>query len=145
MPHFIEGLPPFDGDFPPMSGLTNRGLHPTFQVSVRSPEFGGFLAGDNDLLVSFAVIALQRAGFKVDPDAIWEAEVGRIQFVLDEQETEKLPPPNALDVSADGSGQNGASGESSSAAGDQSEDSPSPTGHPLSDSGSVSDPLTSGT
>src|SRR5262245_29847989 len=115
MAHFkIEGLHPYDGEYPfNVDTLTNRELHTIKQLAgVRANEIEEAAeAGDNDLIVAFAIIALQRAGLKVDPDAIWEADVGKITF--QSEEADPLPPPNALDVSANGSDESEPSGEDS--------------------------------
>lgn len=151
--HFhLEGLPPHDGDFPFPADLTNRELHTIkLMAGVRAGELEeAMTAGDTDILLAMLVIALQRAGHKVDTEQIWDTtfgdEAGKIQFIVDEEdEVEKLPPPSEPAESAEDSGQNGASGESSRSDGENPASDPSPTGLLDSVTGAAFDRVTSET
>ena len=139
MAHFlIEGLPPYDGTYEiEFDTFTNRELHTIKTLAgVRAGELEEAAdAGDTDLVVAFAVIALQRAGLKVDPEAIWNADVGQITLV--DEEVEQLPPPKGENKSEP----NGSSGVFSPTAGDEQVNGQSPIGSlPLEPS--VSDPQT---
>ena len=99
----LEGLLQFDGvyelDFI-NAPLTNRELHLIKEVAgVRLGEFEAAAeAGDNDLLVAFAVIGLNRAG-KIErnqiasvTDFMWDAEGGKITAEeVSEEEDEDDP------------------------------------------------------
>jgi hypothetical protein len=96
----ITGIPGFDGEYPlDVSYFTNRELHTIKELSkVRAGELSEALqAGDNDVLVALAVIAVQRAGKPVPKDAspFWDAPSGSsLEFVLDE-ENDASPPASA--------------------------------------------------
>lgn len=135
MTHFhIEGLPPFDGDYPcDLTYFTNKELHTIKTLSgVRAGEMEEALAAeDNDLIVAFCVIALERAGKTMTRDAtdvIWNAPIGKITFVAEEDE--ESPPGEAppSETSESGAGKNGSSGHGSSNGGDLPESDRSPTG-----------------
>jgi len=145
MAHFhIEGLPPYDGDHKiELEAFTNRELHLIKEISgVRAAELeASFNAGDNDLVVAFAVIALQRAGLTVDRDRIWDAPVGAIKFVAD-QDGQSPPVPAST---GNGAEHSASSGPSSRTAGDHQESGQSPIGSPSSETTAPSDPVTSAT
>lgn len=154
MAHFhIEGVPPYDGDWPLETGaFTNAELHTIKKVSgVRSQEIEEALdAGDNDLVVALAQIALERAGHRVDLDLLWGAEVGKITLVAgDEEEEEKhdppSQPPSGPGGSESGDARSGSSGDDSSSAGDRPASDQSLTGSPPSATGATSGPEISGT
>lgn len=125
MTHFhIEGLAPFDGDYPvDLSYFTNRELHTIKNLAgVRAGELeDAFKAGDNDLIVAFCVIALERNGKQMPREAvdvIWNAEVGKVSLVAEEDE--ESPPVEAPPSEQSGSGaeRSGSSGSGSSNGGD---------------------------
>lgn len=142
--HFhIEGLPPYDGDHPiDLERFTNRELHLIKEMSgVRANELTeSFQAGDNDLIVAFCAIALQRAGLTVDRDRLWDAEVGKIDLVVEDD----AGPPARQPESGDGdTAKPASSGKSSRTDGGHLASVPSPTGTPGSGTGSGSVPATS--
>lgn len=116
----IEGVPPYDGDYEIDLGgeFTNKELHTIKKVSgVRVLELqDAGDSGDNDLVVAFAVIALERAGYKVDVDVLWNAPVGKITFI---EEAEESPPAETPEQSGSGNENPPSSGESSKADGDR--------------------------
>lgn len=154
MAHFhIEGLRPFDGDYPiDFESFTNGEYHLIKKISgVRAGEISeAFEAGDNDLIVAFAAVALQRAGNPMDKqalDVLWGAEFGKIELVVDEDEEADAsppasPPPSEPVASESGTVKNGSSGAGSSPAGDSPASDLSPTGRPLSAAGAESVPRT---
>ena len=134
----IEGLPPYDGTYEiEFDTFTNRELHTIKTLAgVRAGELEEAAdAGDTDLVVAFAVIALQRAGLKVDPEAIWNADVGQITLV--DEEASEIPPPKGENKSEP----TGSSGVFSPTAGEPPANGQSRTGSPPS-APSVSDPQT---
>ena len=145
----ITDLPPFDGEYPiDLSSFNGRELHEIKKLSgVRGNELGeALLAGDYDLLIAFAVIALERNGRKVPAEALFEAEIGRI--VLDEDpatvpEGDARPPDSSptlngtLSLSGDeisAKPSSETSGSDSSTNGDPSPNAPTRTGSPGSES-----------
>jgi len=136
MAHFhIKGLhPQYDGDHPiQLDDLTNRELHTIKKISgVRAAELqDSFVAGDNDLIVAFAIIALQRAGLVVSEDVIWDAPVGAIEFVADvEEEDSPLVQPSAPEKPDETNVRPLHSGRSSNGDGESPVNDPSPTGTP---------------
>lgn len=140
--HFhIEGLRPYDGDHPiDLETFTNRELHLIKEMSgVRANELDeAFRAGDNDLIVAFCAIALKRAGFQVANDTLWDAPIGAIQFVVEDDAS----PPDEKN-SEEETERPGASGEPSGADGESPAKDPSPSGDRSSDTGSDSVPATS--
>lgn len=101
----IEGVALFDGvyDLDLDTSLNGRELHVIKQVSgVRLGEIDTALAaGDYDLIIAFAVIALIRAG-RAQPvqalrtaDALLDAEAGKISIGDRPGEGDALPPPPA--------------------------------------------------
>ena len=105
MAHFkIEGIPGLDGDYPFEFRFTNRDFRTIKRLAgVRSNEvMEAFRAGDNDLVVAFCVIALERSGKPFHEDQIWDADVGAVDFVLDDEEAKTSPPaPVSSSVSED--------------------------------------------
>jgi hypothetical protein len=132
----IEGVFGLDGEWPiDTTYFTNRELHEIKKISgVRAGELSEALeAGDSDLIVCIAHIALARHGKTVPIDALWEAEAGKISFETVEQEVadEAVPPQPAQPESASGDGSNGFSGAPSKPTGDLPASDPSPTGTPV--------------
>ena len=83
------------------SYFTNRELHTLKQeAKVRAGEImDAFAAGDTDLLVVFAYIALRRAGRDIPIDALWDLEAGKITFDVGEEAVDVRPPESANDSS----------------------------------------------
>lgn len=75
--------------------LTNRDFSTIKKISgLRAAELDEALrAADTDLVLAFAVIALNRHGKRPDMEVLWEAEAGAIKLVLvpDEEEEEETP------------------------------------------------------
>lgn len=105
----IVGVPPYDGDHPiDVSYFTNRELHTIKEIAgVRAGQIEqAFADGDTDLVVALAIIALARAGHvRVDRDRLWDAEVGKIDLVLEEDDVS--PPASALPSESGGNERNG--------------------------------------
>lgn len=120
----IEGIHrDYDGEWDlDVTYFTNRELSIVKRLAgVRAGELDeAFGAGDSDLIVAMAVIALKRAGKTVVEDAIWDAPSGQITFVAGEVDAD-VPPaiPSPTPVSS-GSGDEkpGSSGNGSLDGGD---------------------------
>lgn len=129
----IQGVPPYDGEYPlDLSSFNGNELHLIKQLSgVRGNELKAALqAGDYDLLIAFAVIALRRNGQDAPPEALLEADVGKI--VLDddpdepEAEEDARPPDSSPTPSGD---------ESSPGAGENESEKSPPSGTTSTDTG----------
>lgn len=111
------------------SYFTNRELHLIkTEAKVRAGEVEDALqAGDNDLFVVLAYIALQRAGKGNMPiDFLWDAEAGKIKFDFTEDEQQggdARPPEIKPESSETGNGTPGSSSLASSTNGEQSPES----------------------
>lgn len=121
----IEGIPAYNGEYPlDMTYFTNRELNLIKTVSgLRAGELTeAFGAGDNDLMVAVAAIAIWREkGEKPNLDALWDAEVGKFTFNIAEPELaeddESLPPeiaPDESETNDDSSPDDGATSNGSS-------------------------------
>lgn len=85
----ISNVPPYDGEYEvDVSYFTNRELHEIKRLTgVRAGELqDAFDAGDSDLIVAIAAIALKRAGKQVVDDLLWDAEAGSVMFVAGEDD-----------------------------------------------------------
>ena len=64
------------------------------EAGVRAGEIEEAMrALDNDLVISFALIALKRAGKDVPPSALWEADVGSVSMDFSDEEADDVDPP----------------------------------------------------
>lgn len=134
----ITGIPPYDGEYPFEANYTMRELHTIKRLAdVRAGELMDALeAGDSDIVVAAAVIALQRAGKTPDEEAIWDADMGAIQLVAGEETTDPTMPNPPAEPS-EGSG----AGSAPTTANPETD--PNPTGTQPSDTGATSAPETS--
>jgi len=98
----IQNVPGYDGTYElETSWLTNRELHQIKRISgVRAGELAeAAAAGDNDVVVAFAAIAIKRAGhpipFETLTDLLMDAQTGSILVADedDEPEDETAPLP----------------------------------------------------
>ena len=96
----IEGVPGYNGEYPlDITYFTNRELHLIKKVSgVRAGELTeAFNAGDNDLMVAVAAIAIQRHTHKdVNVDALWDAEAGKFTFNMETVEARRATMSRSL-------------------------------------------------
>jgi hypothetical protein len=131
----LEGVPPYDGEYQfDMSRMTNRELHTIKRLSgVTAANIGQALEdGDNDVIVALMIIGVQRSGkfARVDENSVWEADVGRI-LAMDDDEVDAVPPPSETSTPST------RSGESSPNGSEIQETNPNPTGlHSLDTSAS---------
>jgi hypothetical protein len=136
----IEGvLPALDGDYDlDISKFNGHELRIIKDVAnVRANELRAAAeAGDYDLVISFAMIALRRKGIPVVADTLLEADVGAITIDYTPVEVEERPPasasPTGIESRPGGSDAPGEpmrlSGGSLSNGGDPLLSRPSPTG-----------------
>ena len=84
----VNGVPPWDGEYEFDGSLKNRELHRIKKITgIRAGELGeALVSGDTDILVALAVVAIERTGKTVDVDDFWNAEVGSIDYVSEEDE-----------------------------------------------------------
>lgn len=103
----VTGIPAFNGDYPIDIGtFTMRELQIIKRMSgVRAGELEeAFNAGDTDLILAIAVIAVRRSGKAWEQfEAIaWESELGAIEFHSDEEvAADAVPLTPALSASSD--------------------------------------------
>jgi hypothetical protein len=145
----IEGIPRYNGDYPVELAdrpFTMREFHLIKKISgVRLGELmDAMAAGDTDVIIAMAVIALIR-NQKISKEqalpvseALLESDVGSIIYV-DDEEAEPVPPPSET-------GEPGSS-EPSSPTSNENGDAPSatippPIGTPASPTGSPASPPT---
>lgn len=128
----MSGIRAYEGewDFDP-SYFTNKELHTIKRMAgVRGGEIGeAFAAGDTDLIVAFAAIALERGGKIVNEDMLWNARVGAIELIPDVSGGDADPPTTGSEEKP--SGENDSSGLSSSEHSDPQENGQSPIGPPI--------------
>lgn len=126
----VDGEYDLDTDY-----FTNRELHKIKQLTgVRAGELTEAInAGDSDLIVALASIALARNSKQVPDDALWEAPAGKIMIESVEEpvEGDALPPENSGAESSSGSEKSEPSGPTSNVTGDSPVSDPSPTGIPV--------------
>ena len=144
----IKGIGVFDGEYPldlEEQWFNAAELHIVKRMAgVRQGEMEEALAAaDNDILVSFAVIAVRRSGkfqkhqLAQFEDMLWEADSRSIDFIVDAKEEDVSPPasrPESEPASSSGDNEKPtSSGVSSDDASESQETDPSPTGPRLSE------------
>lgn len=92
----VTGIPKFDGDYPiDIGAFTMRELQIIKRMSgVRAAELEeAFTAGDTDLILAIAVIAVRRNGkaWEQFEALAWESELGAISFVGEEPVADAVP------------------------------------------------------
>lgn len=112
----LEGVQPWDGtydlgDFQ----FTNRELHRIKEISgLRAGELiDGLEQNDTGAYVGIAVVALARQGKQVAPDVLWDANVGSIRLLLEDD----ADPPTTPASGPSSSGNSGSSGDDFATAG----------------------------
>lgn len=113
----IEGVPPYDGEYPFPANFTNREFHfIKLHAGIRADELEEAAgAGDNDLVVVFACIALQRAGLEPKIDALWDAQLGKITVLEGDAVPLSETPPSSNGTPDGESGSSGSGSGSTSA------------------------------
>ena len=141
----VTGVPPYDGEYEISLEQFFNGDELHFikkRSGVRAGELEeAFRAGDYDVILGIAVIAMERAGVTVDPDVIWKAQLGKIEFIADEEADAGPPastPPPANDERRSGDEKPGSSGDSSRPTGAPPANDLSRTGIPDSATGATS-------
>ena len=93
----ISGVPGLDGEYDLDMTFTHRDFRTVKQVAgARANEVMESLgAGDLDIIVAMAEIALQRSGRPHSIEQLWDAEAGSITLdVADLEDVASDPPPN---------------------------------------------------
>lgn len=124
----LAGIPPYDGEYEfDASYFTNREYHTIKRIAgVRAGELDEALgAGDLDVIVALAVIALQRNNQPHEEDTIWDAPGGSISFIGSEDVVEDPTVPAEQPQSSSGDGSKESSGHQGNGQ--------SPTGSPNSE------------
>lgn len=110
----LTGIPPYDGEYPlDLSRLTNRDIHTIKRISGYAPlEYHQVQErGDVTFFVALAVIALKRGGHAhVNEDALWDAEAGAINVILEPGDAEGDADPPHKSPSVEQSGTSSPSG-----------------------------------
>ncbi len=141
----IEGCGYLDGEYPLDLNFTHRDFREIKQISgMRANEVQGALeAGDLDVVVAIAAIAMRKNNKRYELDDLWDTGAGAISLEMDEEEEEvplTMPPPSSKN---DGGESNDSSRtpsglSSSTSTGPSPETSPQPdSGTPQQVSGSV--------
>lgn len=120
----IDNVPGLDGTYEFNDPLTNDDYRfIKREAGVRAGELHeAMLAGDNDLAVCFAIIAIRRSGREFDPRLLWDAEAGHITIDASDEEPDNNPPVSAPASDSSGSGQNGSSSPSSRSSGEANQE-----------------------
>ena len=130
----VTGIRLYDGeyDFDP-TYFTNKELHTIKRMAgVRGGEIGeAFAAGDTDLIVAFAAIALERGGKIVNEDILWNAKVGAIELIPDTSDKGDDADPPTTGSEEKPSEKSDSSGSTLSEPSDPQENGQSPTGPPI--------------
>ena len=113
----IVDVPPYDGEYEmPTSGFTGRETHYIKQVSgLRPAEYDEAMKIlDTDVMLSFASVALQRAGHKVDME-LWDADLEHCFEVIPDPDEEDADRPLASTPTPSGQPNESGAGSSGSA------------------------------
>lgn len=136
----FDGTHPLDLDERPLNGWD---LHLIKKIAgVRANELqDGLQAGDYDLIIALAVIALTRSGglerqtAVQAADALREVELGKIELIGDDEEADAGPPASSPSTEPDDSETLNVakppSGPPLNGDGDALLSIPTPTGHPV--------------
>jgi hypothetical protein len=97
----IDSLYNLDGEYDIDLVFTHRDFRDIKKIAgVRANEVMDALnAGDMDIIVALAAIALRRSGKPFDVEQLWDAEAGHIVLDFSDQEVDAGPPP----IGSDGS------------------------------------------
>lgn len=92
--------------------LTNRDLHTIKTLTGHVPPYADADEADPDFVVAFAVIAIRQSGRfqRIDENLLWDAELGKIELLDDEEAAEAGPPLSAPETPPTPSGAPGPTG-----------------------------------
>jgi hypothetical protein len=118
----LDGIVGWDGRYEAdLTYFTNIELHRIKQMTnLRIGEFDdAFKSGDNDILVAFGVVALERLGKEGAEQALWNAKAGSINFdfTTEEAAAKEDPPLPALETGKDALPQESGAGNGTTGAG----------------------------
>lgn len=134
----VTGMPAFNGEYPIETGsFTMRELQIIKRMSgVRAGELEeAFSAGDSDLILAIAVIAVRRNGkaWEQFEALAWETDLEAITFVADEEDERgtagdavPLIPPSPPELSGSSSAPQPLSGDGSGSGGDDRQETNQP-------------------
>ena len=110
----IKDLYNLDGEYPLDLVFTHRDFRDIKRIAgVRANEVEDALnAGDVDIIVALAAIALRRAGKPFDVEQLWDAPTGNIRLDLTEEEQQTDSPPPVTRPVEDEPARNGSSSPS---------------------------------
>ncbi len=143
------GVAGLDGEYEFATTFTHRDFRTIKKLTdLRANEVMDSLnAGDMDLIVALAEIALQRAGVQHDVETLWDAEAGTITMQFSDSEVEVVPPTTESPSNDEESRDSESEGSGSDTRSDTDISpemwTPNGSGTPEPDS-SPSDPVTSG-
>ncbi len=127
----IRGTNAYDGEYEfDASTLSNRELHLIKRLSgVRAGELvEALLAGDSDMLVALAAVAITRTGKPLMEDLLWDAEAGTITYEGETvEEADEVPPASSGDSPSELVASGGSSGTSGQNGSESNPSGPSPT------------------
>ena len=134
----ITGVPGLDGEYPLDMTFTHRDFRTIKQVSgVRANEvMDAINAGDLDIIVALAEIAMRRANKHHSIEDVWDAEAGSVTLDVTDEELNENPPPQP-EGSENGSSKL-PSGEDSSPSTEPSPETSSPPDSGIPEPGSIS-------
>lgn len=120
MPKVVIDTPRIQGEYPLDLAFTHRDFSTIKRIAgVRANEVMDALnAGDLDIVVAIAMIALRKANVPFHEHDLWDAPAGSITVEFDEGEGDVDPP--VLEPSKESDGVPSRSGESSSTTGERS-------------------------
>lgn len=130
----IENVPGLDGEYPLNLVFTHRDFRTIKEVAnVRANEvMDAINAGDLDIIVALAEIALRRAGRSHSIEDLWDSEAGSISLdVTDVEEDPANPPPLESDRKSVGGNESSGNGTSKSTEPFPATSSPASSGTPL--------------
>lgn len=108
----ITGIPGLDGEYELEMVFTHRDFRTIKQVAgVRANEvMDAIEAGDLDIIVALAEIALRRAGRAHTIDDLWDSEAGNISLDVTDEEVASPPTQPAVEPRSDGGSESSGNG-----------------------------------
>src|SRR4051794_23299303 len=97
----IEGVPPYDGEYPCDAPYTSREWRLFKQIGKILPQelTKAMMGGDVDVILCYAVIGVRRRGLEVNEEFFLDYEPDKV-FTLDLEEPDAVPPPQPSSTSS---------------------------------------------